>query len=347
MGLGQIKSLLDALPSPALFIDLDEHIVAANMPSIAILGEGLLGRNYITALRQPDVLEAVESCINERAPKKARYLGSDNGSDTSYDLDFSFVASDLQGVIVVFTDITDREKIDQVRSDFVANVSHELRTPLTAVIGFIETLQTSAKDDPVAQERFLGIMADETARMNRLVDDLLSLSRVEAQARRRPTQRIDLNALLGSVVLALGPLAKANASLLALAQDAQEVSIPGDSDQLRQVLVNLIENALKYGGQGVEVHVRLQAPAFEPRLRCEAVRISIRDTGAGFDPIHIPRLTERFYRIDSHRSREMGGTGLGLAIAKHVINRHRGRLEVQSTLGQGSEFTVILPIERI
>lgn len=347
MSSAQIEALIGALPMPALFIDRGEHIIASNVSAKNILGEGLTGRNYITALRQPAVLSAIERCMQNEMDTRARYLGSDGPRDTSFELRCAYVtAQGLTGALVTFTDVTDLEQTNQMRRDFVANVSHELRTPLTSVIGFIETLQGPAKDDAAAQTRFLGIMARETARMNRLVDELLSLSRVESDARKRPTQQVDLAALLNSVVHTLGALAEDSQGALTLSilPDAEDLSLAADADQLQQVFTNLIENAVKYGGAGVRVTVTLHGPRFEPRLRRQGARISVRDTGVGFDPVHIPRLTERFYRIDSHRSREMGGAGLGLAIVKHIINRHRGRLEVHSALGQGSEFIVVLPL---
>jgi two-component system phosphate regulon sensor histidine kinase PhoR len=233
--------------------------------------------------------------------------------------------------------------VGQMRRDFVANVSHELRTPLTALIGFLETLKGPARNDPEGQARFLSIMEAEAQRMNRLVDDLLSLSRVEAEERVRPTARINLGDLVRSTLHGLVPLAKDGGVTLEMALPAVPVTVPGDDDQLRQVLSNLVENAIKYSGTGAQVTVALSEPAYEPRVRTQGVRLTVSDTGDGIDPIHLPRLTERFYRVDGHRSREMGGTGLGLAIVKHIVNRHRGRLRIDSEPGQGTVFTVILP----
>jgi two-component system phosphate regulon sensor histidine kinase PhoR len=247
------------------------------------------------------------------------------------------------GVVLAFEDVSDQEQTVQMRRDFVANVSHELRTPLTALIGFIETIKGPARNDPAGQARFLDIMEGEAQRMVRLVADLLSLSRVEAEERMRPTASVDLGDLVRATLHGLGPLAQDAG--VALAQELPEapVTVPGDADQLRQVLTNLVENGIKYAGRGASVTVRLGAPDYEPRLRGSGVRLTVTDTGPGVDPIHLPRLTERFYRVDSHRSREMGGTGLGLAIVKHIVNRHRGRLRVDSTLGAGTVVTILLP----
>ncbi len=231
-----------------------------------------------------------------------------------------------------------------MRSDFVANVSHELRSPLTSLLGFIETLRGPAKDDAKANVRFLELMERETKRMTRLVGDLLSLSKVESEEKVRPNEKIDILPVLELSQQILQPVALENNVKVAINRpDNRETMIKGDADQLQQVFTNLIENAIKYGGDGGKVVVDVTYTSREPSLRGPAVHVSIADQGDGIAQIHIPRLTERFYRIDSHRSREMGGTGLGLAIVKHIVNRHRGRLKITSIKGQGSTFTVILP----
>ncbi len=211
------------------------------------------------------------------------------------------------------------------------------------MLGFIETLLGAARQDPGAQERFLRIMEQEAARMNRLVRDLLSLSRVESEERVRPTKVVDVRDLLVSVVSALRRIADAQNVRLTLKLPDAPLRLPGDRDQLFQVFANLVENAIKYGGTDREVVIAASDSERDPVLRAPAIRIAIKDQGAGIDAIHIPRLTERFYRIDTHRSRELGGTGLGLAIVKHIVNRHRGRLRIESVQGHGSTFSVILP----
>jgi two-component system phosphate regulon sensor histidine kinase PhoR len=245
-------------------------------------------------------------------------------------------------VLCAFEDITEAEKIGQMRRDFVANVSHELRTPLTALLGFIETLQGPARDDAAARARFLGIMAREAMRMNRLVRDLLSLSRVEAEERVRPTDRVDIAAIMASVATTLRPMAEAAGVALVLEGTEAPAVVTADADQMTQVLHNLVENAVKYGSAGKLVTMTLQHLPEAPALRGPALSITVADRGEGIDPIHLPRLTERFYRVDSHRSREGGGTGLGLAIVKHIVNRHRGRLRIDSEKGQGTTFTILL-----
>ncbi len=215
--------------------------------------------------------------------------------------------------------------------------------PLTALLGFIETLKGAARDDPAARDRFLSIMAREAERMNRLVRDLLSLSRVEAEERVRPTARIDIVANIHAAVAALRQLSDSAGVTVAVEGEPGPVIVAADADQMTQVFQNLIENGVKYGGAGKRVTVRIAREERDISLRGPAVRIDVIDEGEGIDPIHLPRLTERFYRVDSHRSREQGGTGLGLAIVKHIVNRHRGRFRIESEKGKGSTFSVILP----
>jgi len=340
-----LPGLLEAIPLPVLLVRRDERIEAANGEACALLGNGLEGRHFITALRQPALLDAVEATLRDGTARVAQFLTNDGRQDTSFRVSLRPVQME-QGrtVLVVFEDITHLEQAVQMRRDFVANVSHELRTPLTALLGFIETLRGPARNDPAAQDRFLGIMEKEAGRMNRLVADLLSLSRVESDERRRPTALVDPVALIRSVCHGLAPLAeKANVTL---DLDVPDVAfeLRGDEDQLRQVFNNLIENAIKYGATGGRVALTVTPPREEPRLRAQGCRIIVRDFGPGVGPVHLPRLTERFYRVDTHRSREQGGTGLGLAIVKHIINRHRGRMRIDSKPGDGVTATVLLPM---
>lgn len=343
--LASALDMVAALPLPALMIRDDERIVAANDPARALLGQGIEGRHFITALRQPGLLDAIEGCLKDGAPRRTEYLTNDGQQDTTYRVMLGAVALDRgRAVLVSFEDVTPLEQVGQMRRDFVANVSHELRTPLTAVMGFIETLRGPARNDPVGQERFLSIMQSEAARMNRLIGDLLSLSRVESEERVRPTDRVDPAELVRSTLRGLQGLAETAGVTLVADLPETPFTITGDADQLRQVLTNLVENGIKYGGKGASVTVTLSPPGIQPRLRTEGVTLTVADTGPGIAAYHLPRLTERFYRVDSHRSREQGGTGLGLAIVKHIVGRHRGRLRIDSVPGQGTTFTVSLPV---
>ncbi len=337
-----VQTLLCAVPIPLVLIGANEYIEYANDPAIELLGSGLQGRHFSSVLRQPALLEAIETALSSRKSSKSHYQSNVGDQVALYDV--TCAQAGESKVLVSFEDVSPLHEAGQMRSDFVANVSHELRSPLTALLGFIETLRGPAKDDSVARDRFLEIMEREASRMTRLVRDLLTLSRVESEERVRPSKTIDVAQVLKTCIQTLKPLAAGrNVTLCLHGNDQEKSSVQGDADQLQQVFINLIENSIKYGGPKGNVSVSIQYSPHEPGLRGPAVHIEVADNGEGIAQIHIPRLTERFYRIDSHRSREMGGTGLGLAIVKHIVSRHRGRLKIASTKGKGSTFTVILP----
>ncbi len=342
-----LEEFVSAIPMPALMVDQTERIIAANSDAKSLLSHNIIGRHFATILRQPQVIEAMEQCLRSKGHATTRHLGNDGAQDTAFEVQCRYVngigAVSGGAVLAIFQDVTHLEQASQMRRDFVANVSHELRTPLTALMGFIETLRGPAREDAAARDRFLQIMTDEANRMNRLVGDLLSLNRVESEERVRPKEQLELTGLLQSTLNSLRPLADDADVVLSLDAPQGPVSLTGDSDQLRQVFTNLIENAIKYGGSGGSVQLRVTTSDRDTAMRGPAVRVQISDRGPGIDSIHLPRLTERFYRADSHRSRQLGGTGLGLAIVKHIVNRHRGRLRVESELGKGTVFTVILP----
>ncbi len=328
--------LLAGLPLPAMLVRGDDRILALNPPAEALFGTTLVGRHPAMAVRAPSVLAAIGEVARGGGVQEVRMTLRREGQEAVY---LATVSAQAGGVLAVFRDVTEEERAGEMRRDFVANVSHELRTPLTALMGFIETLKNAAKDDPKAREMFLEIMEAEAGRMNRLVADLLQLSRVEAEERVRPKEPVELRGVLEGVISSLAGVAAKKGDRVELV--GEPVTVPGDRDQLVQVFTNLIENALKYGGAGQVVRVSLSA---EETVRGPAVRVTVADEGEGIDPVHLPRLTERFYRVDSHRSREMGGTGLGLAIVKHIVSRHRGWLRVESVVGEGSRFSVVLPL---
>ena len=339
----RISDVIRALPMPVLLVGPDDRVRAANDPVSAILGPNLTGNHYITAVRQPGIIAAIAETRASGASRHARFTGRDGANDTVYQVSVAIAGQDI---VLTFEDQTAAEAAGQMRRDFVANVSHELRTPLTALLGFIETLGGAARDDAAARDRFLGIMSHEANRMTRLVDDLLSLSRVEEDERLRPREHVDLGALLSSVIKGLEPQAEAAGIAVKLALESGDEMVPGDAGQLVQVFTNLVENGIKYGAGGKQVTVTLRPRKMNARLRGDAVQIIVADNGDGIAPHHIARLTERFYRVDNHRSREVGGTGLGLAIVKHIINRHRGRLLIESEEGQGTQISVFLPVSQ-
>lgn len=340
-----VQVFLSAAPLPMIMIDHAERVAAMNDQAAAMFGAAGLGRHYVAVLRQPALLDCVELSLRLQQRRKIRYLTTDLAREATYEVTASPIPlGQGGGMFLSFEDITNLEQAEQIRRDFVANVSHELKTPLTALLGFIETLKGPARNDAAARDRFLTIMEREAERMNRLVRDLLSLSRVESEERVRPSQTVDVVSILNSSVTALKPLMTEYGTQVDVQGQGEPVFVLGDPDQLTQVFTNLIENAIKYGGDQGKVTIGVEMSEREMAFRGPGVRIDIRDQGPGFDPVHIPRLTERFYRIDDHRSREIGGTGLGLAIVKHIINRHRGRFRIDSTPGKGSLFSVMLPV---
>lgn len=336
----QLAGFAEAIPFPVLVIGRDSRILAANAPATALFGPALMGRHYVMTLRQPALQSAVDAALRRGEGQSVRLVRAQGqGTDEVFRVAVAPLAAP-PGAVLTFEDVTETEQVGQMRRDFVANVSHELRTPLTALSGFIETLRGAARDDAAARERFLGIMGREAGRMNRLVQDLLHLSRVEAAERVRPTDQIDLQQVLSGTLGSLRPMAEERGVRLEVEGEDGPLVVPADQDQLVQVFSNLIENAVKYGGSGGVVTVRLERDRLPSG---PAIRIDVIDRGEGIDPVHLPRLTERFYRVDGHRSREMGGTGLGLAIVKHIVSRHRGRMRIESQPGQGSTFSVYLP----
>ena len=339
------QDFVAAIPVPCVHVGADGRVSALNAGAIALFGAESRGRHYMTAFRQPALVARFEEAFASAGSSTGRWIGRHAGQETHYEVTLAPLrdADRPAGLIATFLDMTPVEEAGERRSEFVANVSHELRTPLTAIVGFIETLRGPARADPEAQARFLEIMAREAGRMNRLVDDLLSLARVEDTERMRPMENVDVAALLRAAVLGLAPLAEERRVQLSDQGCEAPQWAPGDADQLTQVFSNLLENAIKYGAEGGRVTATLEALEHAQVLGGPALCLAVRDRGEGIDERHLGRLTERFYRVDSHRSRGMGGTGLGLAIVKHIVNRHRGWLRIESTKGQGSTFTVFLP----
>ncbi|MBK4215322.1 PAS domain-containing protein [Paracoccus caeni] len=356
----RVAGFLDGVPVPMLAVDGRARTIAANPAAEALFGPDLLDRPFVTVLRHPAVVEAVDWVLYPTAhpapapdPELAtppegiatiRAVITADGRDVTAAITVAPLPAAMgKGATIAVLDQSVAEEAEQMRRDFVANVSHELKTPLTAMIGFIETLRGPARHDEKARDRFLDIMEREAGRMNRLVSELLSLSRVQSEERRRPTASLDLALLLRGVVATMTPVAEAAGVVIEAEGMSESLRVPGDADQLVQVFQNLFENAIKYGGSGGYLGIRLRRVEYEPLMRGPAWAVDVQDRGEGIDGMHLPRLTERFYRVDTHRSRAQGGTGLGLAIVKHIINRHRGRLRIDSQRGKGSTFTVILP----
>ncbi|MBS0240895.1 MAG: PAS domain-containing protein [Proteobacteria bacterium] len=337
------RALIDALPDAAIAIDRDLTVLHANKAAHEIFRSMRSGGPLALASRAPELTEAARQILRDR---QARTVGLLERLPETRRLDAALSAlpdSDGQGpsIVIVVHDISERDRLAQMRADFIAHASHELRTPLAALRGFIETLQGPAREDVAARERFLGIMAKESQRMTGLLDDLLSLSRLEMRANLTPTGRVDVGDTVAQVVRALEPLASAVEAKVTIDAAPGAKIVAGDRDEIAQVFMNLLQNALKYGRKGGEVRIKLEEIGSGGSRR---LRVQVSDNGPGIADEHIPRLTERFYRVDTKASREKGGTGLGLAIVKHILNRHSGQLRIESVLGQGSTFTVELPL---
>ncbi|CAA7627527.1 ATP-binding protein [Magnetospirillum sp. SS-4] len=346
------ESLLDNLPDPLLLLDGSRRVVRANQAATRLFGRDLSGRDMVAVLRDPHLLDATEAVLSGREVMRECEFSQLAPLERVFQARIERLdghPADGGTAILTLHDLTSIKRMERMRADFVANASHELRTPLAALSGFIETLQGPARDDAEARESFLAIMAEQAGRMSRLVADLLSLSRIELNEHTPPGERVDPGHLLNSAAQALAPLAAAKAIRIDLDIAPDLAAVPGQPDELAQLFQNLLDNAVKYGRDGTAVEVAaamadgLPAAAGVPLRAGGAVRISVRDHGEGIAREHLPRLTERFYRVDTARSRKLGGTGLGLAIVKHIVNRHRGLLVIDSVVGEGSTFTVYLP----
>jgi len=331
------RSLLQALPDPVLLVDASGMVTMANDLLKATLDADPEGLQLSATIRAPAVLEAVKEATAGEAPRHVDYevRFPVPRSFHAYVAPLATAGQGASGAAIVLRDLTREQQIERMRADFVANASHELRTPLASLSGFIETLQGAARNDEKAQARFLGLMRSQADRMSRLIDDLLSLSRIEMNEHVRPSSQVDLAQVASHVRDVLGGMAR-DLECEVVVKVEEPLAVLGNRDELVQVVQNLVENALKYAGSGKLIEI-------EGRKVDGLVELTVRDHGPGIAVEHIPRLTERFYRVNVQESRSRGGTGLGLAIVKHILNRHRGRLAIASAIGKGSAFSIRLP----
>jgi len=338
------RELFERLPDPLLLLDASGRVVFANTGMANAVGTDPQRKPITAVLRVPAVLAAIERTLQTGEPATVAF-SIPVPVERHYQAYATRMEQSPRLTALLLHDITSVIRAEQARADFVANASHELRTPLAAVSGFIDTLKGHARDDEGAREQFLDIMSQEAGRMRRLIDDLLSLTRIELNEHVPPAGLVDISAVARNAAAALQGLAKADNVTVAVADVRNLPQIRGDRDELIQLFQNLIHNAIKYGREGGHVWVDFAlAPGAAPGRRGGAmIAVSVKDDGEGIPREAIPRLTERFYRVDVKRSRERGGTGLGLAIVKHIANRHGGRLAVESKPGEGSTFTVLLP----
>jgi two-component system phosphate regulon sensor histidine kinase PhoR len=326
-----VQALMDALAGPVL-VTAGTRVARANQAARTLLGEHIVDQDVRIAIRHPAAAERLIGDPAEDAGSTTHLVGIGT-RDQRWEMRVRPIGDERR--LVQLVDETQLHAAERMRVDFVANASHELRTPLASLRGFAETLREEAGEDPQLRDRFLGIMLDETRRMQRLIDELISLSRIEAGKFRAPDTVIAVDALVREVRGALVDLHGGRGADLVL--DVAEVPpVLGDRTQLSQLIHNLAGNAMAYGRPGTPVRVELEPAG-------EMVRLRVIDQGEGIAPQHLPRLTERFYRVDAGRSRSVGGTGLGLSIVRHIVERHRGRLDIASTVGVGTTVTVLLP----
>ena len=341
-----IEAVLAGLPDPVVALDHRSDVVALNAQASEVAPALRRGEPVSLGLRVPEVLDAIRRARASGTAQRVEFFQRvplDRWYEAMVTPILSAGPAPEPGlVLLAFHDLTPLRRVEEMRADFVANASHELRTPLATLSGFIDTLQGPAREDTAARERFLAIMQVQANRMARLIDDLLSLSRIELNAHLRPDKQVDLVAILRQVADTLQTLARDRDVEVKMVGASGPLHVLGDRDELIRVFENLVENALKYAASGKRVDIVLSLGEGAGGKR--EARIAVRDYGPGIAPEHLPRLTERFYRVDVSESRAQGGTGLGLALAKHILNRHGGRLTIESVLGHGATFMAHLPL---
>ncbi|RWP77037.1 ATP-binding protein [Mesorhizobium sp.] len=332
--------LAAAVADPLIIFDRTATIVHANAAAFAAFGGIAPDMSLSLKFRAPEMQALLDSILSGAAASDVIDYTEKLPVERAYRVSASSVGHGTDLYVLVFKDQSEARRIDRMRADFIANASHELRTPLASISGFIETLRGPARNDPAAREQFLQIMQNQTGRMARLIDDLLSLSRLEMKPYLKPGTEVDLRQTLDSVIDSLGPLARENGVAIERDFEKGPLDVPGDRDELFQVFENLLENACKYGQSGGRVVVTIAHSDDGPE---PGIDVTIRDFGPGIPEEHIPRITERFYRVDVENSRTQKGTGLGLSIVKHILTRHNARLSIKSEVGKGAAFSVHLP----
>ena len=348
LGTGPSLTILDRLPDPLIVLDGTGRLLLRNSAAEPLITQQAVGKHVATVLRSAPLISCIEAVLKGGPACSVEYT-----VPVPIERHFNAFVTPIETegvgpgpqknflVLVLLHDLTEAKRVEAMRVDFVANASHELKTPLASLSGFIDTLRGHAKDDPEARDRFLGIMSDQAQRMRRLIDDLLSLSRIELREHVLPDQLVSLRGVVEDVMDALTPIARDSGVELVASAPATLPSVRGERDELAQIIQNLVDNALRYAQSGKRIEINL---SLETKGRREIVRLAVKDFGPGIAREHIPRLTERFYRVDAATSRARGGTGLGLAIVKHIVNRHQGTLSIESEIGKGTTFTVRIPV---
>ena len=357
--INQNSVLIDSLPVAIISFSKNYNILKANKIALDVLGKDIINFDIRHIFRHPEVSETIENVLENKS--KSRNITIEvfglplqiwslqvlvfSDLNKEYDKIQSFQSNEPVGVILM-TNQTLEKQLEKTRADFVANVSHELRTPLTSILGYTETLMSSAGEDKALRKKFLKIIEKQSKRMTRLVSDQLSLAKIESEEHVIPNKSVNLKKVIYEVLKSFEDEIINKKIKLDLKIDKKTKNVQGDKDELFQVLQNLLENAIRYGGNKSEIVVSLKRaekrPANLPKNSWPAICCEVSDNGPGINKVHLGRLTERFYRVDASRSKEIGGTGLGLAIVKHIINRHRGSLIIESEPSIGSKFFVYL-----
>ncbi len=344
---GDIGRLIDGIPDPVLILDSDDRVVFANSAATEWFEIELYGLSHFALFRQPEALDCIEEAKSGNGSREVEFSTIRNDVRTAVRINATPLDCPnlgLDGLLICQRDVSKLDEVDQLRREFVANVSHELRSPLTSLFGAIEALKGVARDDDsTTRARVLDIMDAEAKRMKLLVSDLLSLSRVEASERMRPTEDVEITDVIDHAIGLAAPLSREVGTRILVDCPGPNLVVSGDRGQLVQAMLNLIENSLKYAEGGSEIFLGCRSLESLTGFDGPVVEIELRDRGQGIEARHIPRLTERFYRVDRNRTGEGGGTGLGLAIVKHIVNRHRGRMSISSTTGVGTTVRVLLP----
>ena len=342
-----VSGVIEGLPGPAIALNAEGQVLIFNRLAVEFLPSLREQQHISSFIRDPGVLAGVGGMHPGQRARQVVQYEQRVPIERHMEATISWIGPPTgkplergPAILIFLRDLTEQERLDRLRSDFIANASHELRTPLASVLGFIETLQGAARNDAAARERFLEIMARQAQRMARLIDNLLSLNRIEMRLHLRPQGRVDMTDIAAHVVATLEPMAERSGITCHFSIADEPIWVQGDRDELVQVISNLVENAIKYGRSGGNVWLTIARDAHPHPLPAK-VLLTVRDDGEGIAEQHLPRLTERFYRANDAGG-DKSGTGLGLAIVKHVVNRHRGELRIASQRGQGSTFSIVL-----
>ena len=346
-------AVLDSLPDPIMMIDRAGNIIGANLSARTSFGEKITDKNIDNVFHSNNFINAVSRVLNKESISENLIFYVEKPIDQKFYAHIKqlpWLSKGKAVAVISIYDLTKSMKIEKMQSDFVANASHELRTPLSVISGFVETLQTSAKDDPAAQQQFLQIIADQVEYMSNLIENLLSLSRIELNQDNPPKDKVDVTGIVNDAAKALELKAKENKMKIHVIKEPDIALVLADAQQIKQIVQNLTDNAIKYGTPGTDVTIRINNVDKIPPSKAiktaagKAVAISVNNKGPKIGPEKLARLTERFYRLQEHKDKNIKGTGLGLAIAKHIIIRHNGNITVNSNGYNGTTFTIYLPV---